>query len=466
MSNDYLHMKISDLRRIKEKRKVFSYFLKRVSKYNKKYNAFIEILKEKEAIPYGLKDNILCLGSKTTCGSKLLKNYNSTYNSTVVENLKKFGFEPIGKTNLDEFAMGTSTENSSFFSTKNPWDINRIPGGSSGGSSAAVASGIVPFALGSDTGGSVRLPASMCGVVGYKPSYGLISRYGLVALASSLDQIGIFTRCVEDVYSVLKMIISNDPKDSTNDFFSINNLKKVNLKKLKAVVPEEMINYSGLDEKVKNNFFLFINDLKKKGIKINYIKIPSLKYAIATYYLLASSEASSNLARYDGIRYGEKSSENNYSEMVNKYRYEGFGLEVKRRVFLGTFALSNTYYNEYYRKALKVRNVIKKELNKLFEEYDFIIIPTSPIFAPRINEVSDPLHFYLMDYYTVAANLIGAPAISIPIMRAENMPVGLQIISKRLSDSKLLNFSYTIQELSPSFKSGFFELPTECETNV
>ena len=466
MSIDYLHMKVADLQKLKKKRKIFIYFLERIKKYDRKYKAFIEVLQEKEAIPYGLKDNILCLGSKTTCASKLLKNFNSTYNASVVENLKKYGFEPIGKTNLDEFAMGSSTENSSFFHTKNPWNINRIPGGSSGGSAVAVASGLVPFSLGSDTGGSVRLPASMCGVIGYKPSYGLVSRYGLVSFASSFDQIGIFSRCTEDVHSVLKMISANDEKDSSKEFFLLKNLEEINLKTLKVAVPEETINYMGLDDRVKNNFFLFINDLEKKGVNINYVKIPSFKYAIATYYLLSASEASSNLARYDGIRYGERNKKNFFCEMVNKFRDEGFGIEVKRRILLGTFTLSNTSYNQYYSKALKVRNLMKKDLNKLFKEYDFIINPTSPVIAPRINEVSDPLSLYLMDYFTVMANLIGAPAISIPIKRIINMPIGLQIMSKRFSDNELLSFTNSIQELSPSFKDGFFELTKGYEENV
>ncbi len=466
MPENFLNKKIREMECINKKGNIFSFFLNRAKKYDEKIKAFLEILNYKDAIPYGLKDNILCIGTKTTCGSQLLKNYNSTYNATVVENLRKYGFEPLGKTNMDEFAMGSSTENSSFFPTRNPWDTERIPGGSSGGSAASVASGLVPFAIGSDTGGSIRLPAAMCGIVGYKPSYGLVSRYGLVAFGSSLDQIGPFTRCVEDTHSVIKMIASKDEKDSTSENFEIKDLVATDLKKIRIAIPREMVDYEGLDEGVKESFYLFIEELKKNGVKINYVNIPSLKYVIATYYLIAPGEASSNLSRYDGVRYGKRNDKSNYEDMVNMFRDSGFGIEVKRRILLGTFTLSSAYYDAYYRKALKVRRIIKNEIDKIFENNDFIINPTSPVIAPHLNQITDPLTYYLMDYYTISANLIGAPAISLPIKRVENMPVGLHIMSKRFMDNELLSFANRIQNLSPSFKNGFFELPDGGEKYV
>jgi len=466
MSENFLNKKIREMECVNKKGDIFSFFLSRTKKYDEKVKAFLEVLNYKEAIPYGLKDNILCIGAKTTCGSQLLKNYNSTYDATVVENLRKYGFEPLGKTNMDEFAMGSSTENSSFFPTRNPWNTERIPGGSSGGSAAAVASGLVPFALGSDTGGSIRLPAAMCGIVGYKPSYGLVSRYGLVAFGSSLDQIGPFTRCIEDTHSVIKMIASKDEKDSTSENFEIKDLATTDLKKIRIAIPREMVDYEGLDEGVKESFYQFVEELEKNGVKINYVNIPSLKYVIATYYLIAPGEASSNLSRFDGVRYGKRNDKSNYEDMVNLFRDSGFGIEVKRRILLGTFTLSSAYYDAYYRKALKVRRIIKKEIDKIFENNDFIVNPTSPVIAPYLNQITDPLTYYLMDYYTISANLTGAPAISLPIKRVENMPVGLHIMSKRFMDNELLSFAKQIQNLSPSFKNGFFELPDGGEKYV
>ncbi|MDI3524019.1 MULTISPECIES: Asp-tRNA(Asn)/Glu-tRNA(Gln) amidotransferase subunit GatA [unclassified Kosmotoga] len=462
MPNKFLRMKIKELVNLKDKESIFRFFNDRINTYNDELNAFTEIIPDPDrtsgegplnGIPYALKDNILARGTKTTCGSKILSNYKSVYDATVTKRLRDSGAILMGKTNMDEFAMGSSTEFSAFGPSKNPWDANRVPGGSSGGSAAAVAAGLVPFALGSDTGGSIRQPAAFCGVVGYKPSYGLVSRYGLVAFASSLDQIGPITRCVDDAVEVAKVIIGFDPDDSTTIEHPLNfeNEEPKDLTGLKFALPGEMIEYPGLQESVKEVFMKMVESIEKAGGIVEKVSIPSLKYVVATYYLIAPGEASSNLSRYDGIRYGQRKDADRYEEVVNQSRDFGFGDEVKRRILLGTFTLSAAYYDAYYRKALRVRKLISKEINEILSKYDFVINPTSPIVAPKIGEISDPLTYYLMDIYTIPANLAGLPAISLPAGAYEGLPVGFQMMARRFEDVRMLNTARILEKLSPSY---------------
>lgn len=469
MSKQYLEMKIKELVAIPDKREIFEYYISRINKYNSKLNAFLEISGFSDdnnsgplhGVPYALKDNMLAKGTRTTCSSKILKNYNSPYDSTVASKLKDSGAVLMGKTNLDEFAMGSSTENSAFVVSRNPWDTSRIPGGSSGGSAVAVATGLVPFSLGSDTGGSIRQPAALCGVVGYKPTYGLVSRYGLVAFSSSLDQIGPFTRCVEDAYEVIKIIAGKDSNDATTMKNPIDFSQALTgeLKGKKLAIPQEMLEYDGLEAGIRDSFMETVEKLREAGVTVDIVSVPSLKYVVATYYLIAPGEASSNLSRYDGVRYGWRMGESNYENMVNSDRDEGFGKEVKRRILLGTFTLSSAYYDAYYSKALKARKMISGELNRVLEDYDFIINPSSPITAPKIGEISDPLTYYLMDIFTIPANLAGMPGISIPISPVNGLPVGLQLMSKRFEDASLLSFARGIEELSSAYANGLTIMP-------
>jgi len=357
--------------------------------------------------------------------------------------------------------MGSSTENSAFGPSRNPWDLERIPGGSSGGSAAAVAAGLAPFALGSDTGGSVRQPASMCGIVGFKPTYGLVSRYGLVAFASSLDQIGPMTRCSQDAADVMSMISGHDSNDSNTvrKELSFDVSLKGYLKGLKLAVPSEMLNYPGLDSGVKERFLSIVEDIRRSGAEVEEISIPSVEYAVATYYLIAPAEASSNLARYEGIRFGPRVPSEDYESLTNKNRDIGFGKEVKRRILLGTFTLSATYYDAYYRKALKTRSVMAGELNRVLDEYDFILNPSSPVIAPKIGEITDPLTYYLMDIYTIPANVAGLPSISLPAGLVDEMPVGVLLTGRRFSDVSLLDAAKGVEDLSPSYRSGLTVLP-------
>ncbi len=399
-------------------------------------------------VPVAIKDNMCTTFGATTCASKILENFHAPYNATAVQKLIDADAVIIGKTNLDEFAMGSSTENSGLQKTVNPWDTTRVTGGSSGGSAAAVAGRLCFAALGSDTGGSIRQPASFCGVVGLKPTYGRVSRYGLVAYGSSLDQIGSLTQTVTDTALMLNVIAGHDPADST----SINEevapvcdyLDKLDepLEKLKiAIAPQ--IN-AGADEQVQKALNETIDVYKKLGAEIIEVNMPHLDYAIAAYYVIATAEASSNLARYDGVHYGHRSKNaNDYIEVYTKSRAEAFGQEVKRRIMLGTYALSSGYYDAYYLKALKVRNLIRGDFTSAFGKCDCIMMPVAPTTAFKIGEkVNDPLQMYLSDIYTISANLAGIPGISIPCgFDTNNLPIGLQILSPAFSEAKLLKIA-------------------------
>ncbi|MBN1787123.1 MAG: Asp-tRNA(Asn)/Glu-tRNA(Gln) amidotransferase subunit GatA [Sedimentisphaerales bacterium] len=399
-------------------------------------------------VPIAVKDNMCTTFGPTSCASKILENFHSPYNATVIEKLLAADAVIIGKTNLDEFAMGSSTENSGLKKTVNPWDKDRVPGGSSGGSAAAVAAQMCFAAMGSDTGGSIRQPASFCGVAGLKPTYGRVSRYGLVAYGSSLDQIGPLTKNIEDCALMLNVIAGHDEKDSTSvdettaflcDFLSGANKEVKDLKI--AVVPQL---FEGADEQVIQSIKDAIEVYKKLGAQIIEIQMPHFEYAIAAYYLIATAEASSNLARYDGVHYGHRTKNaGDYIEVYTKSRAEAFGTEVKRRIMLGTYALSSGYYDAYYLKALKVRNLIRGDFTAAFEKTDCIIMPTSPTTAFKIGEkTADPLQMYLADVYTIAANLAGIPAISIPCgFDKNNLPIGLQIIAPAFGEKKLLQIA-------------------------
>jgi len=398
-------------------------------------------------IPIAIKDNINVKDERMTCASKILENFISPYNATVIEKLEEEDAIIIGKTNLDEFAMGSSTETSYFGATKNPLDLSRVPGGSSGGSAASVAADFVPVSLGSDTGGSIRQPASFCGVFGLKPTYGLVSRYGLVAFASSLDQIGPFTNSTDDMATILNIISGYDVKDSTSINKNIPNfveeIKNIDIKGKKIGIPCEFYK-EGLNKEIKEKIFEKISLLEKNGAIIKNISLPHTEYSVSTYYIIASSEASSNLARFDGVKYGFR--ERNIKNLLEEYtktRSIGFGNEVKRRIMLGTFSLSSGYYDAYYKKAQKVRNLIKEDFAVAFKDIDFIITPTSPTIAFKIGEkVSDPLSMYLSDIYTISVNLAGIPAISLPIGKDSNsMPIGMQIIGNYFEESEILKIS-------------------------
>jgi len=396
-------------------------------------------------VPIAVKDNMCTTFGTTTCASKILANFHAPYNATVVEKLLAADAVIVGKTNLDEFAMGSSTENSGLKQTVNPWDTTRVPGGSSGGSTAAVAAGLCYAALGSDTGGSIRQPASLCGVVGLKPTYGRVSRYGLVAYGSSLDQIGPVTQTVEDCALMLNVIAGHDPADSTSvdektapagDY-----LAKLDepIKGLRIGIAPHF--NAGADEQVRKAIDEALKTYKNLGATLIEIDMPHFDYAIAAYYMVATAEASSNLARYDGVHYGYRTpNPNDYIEVYTKSRAEGFGKEVKRRIMLGTYALSSGYYDAYYLKALKVRNLIRGDFVKAFEKCDCIMMPVSPTTAFKIGEkTDDPLKMYLSDIYTIAVNLAGIPGISIPCgFDDKNLPIGLQILSPAFGEEKLL----------------------------
>ncbi len=415
-----------------------------------------EKMGELAGIPMAVKDNILTEGIKTTAGSKILENYIAPYDATVFKILKNNGAILLGKTNLDEFAMGSSTENSAFQKTKNPWDFDRVPGGSSGGSAAAVAASECIFALGSDTGGSIRQPASFCGVVGLKPTYGRVSRFGLIAYGSSLDQIGPLTKNVEDAAIVLKAISGKDKFDSTTidekipDYF--NSLKSEN-KNFKIGIIKDFFS-EGINSDVKKTIQTAIEKLKEVGCEIEEVSLPMTEYALPTYYLLAKSECSANLSRYDGIKYGYSADKENSEEvkdLIDGYfvsRAKGFGQETKRSIMMGTYALSAGYYDAYYLKAAKVRTLIKEEYQKAFQKFDCLIGPTAPTAAFKIGEkIEDPLTMYLSDIYTVPINLAGLPAISIPCgsvkpeKSSNELPVGLQIIGNYFDEGKILQLA-------------------------
>ncbi|MFN3466257.1 MAG: Asp-tRNA(Asn)/Glu-tRNA(Gln) amidotransferase subunit GatA [Candidatus Brocadiales bacterium] len=394
-------------------------------------------------IPIAIKDNMCTSGLRTTCASRILENFISPYDAHVVERLKKADAVIIGKTNMDEFAMGSSTENSAFKLTKNPWDPKRIPGGSSGGSAAAVSAGTALMALGSDTGGSVRQPAALCGVTGLKPTYGRVSRYGLVAFGSSLDQIGPITRDVRDAALLLQVIAGRDPRDSTSADAPVPDyLKEIErpVKGLRLGLPREYF-MEGLNEEIRRAVEEAVKVYKDLGMDIQEISLPHTAYAVAVYYIIATAEASSNLARYDGVRYGYRvANAQNIIEMYSRSRVEGFGREVKRRIMLGTYALSSGYYEAYYLKASKVRNLIRQDFSRAFETVDFILCPTSPTPAFKLGErLANPLEMYLSDVYTIPANLAGIPGISIPCgFTKENLPIGLQLMARPFEEAGLL----------------------------
>lgn len=401
-------------------------------------------------IPIAIKDNICTEGLRTTCASRILQNFIPPYESTVTRRLIDKGYILIGKTNLDEFAMGSSTENSAFFVTNNPWDMERIPGGSSGGSAAAVAADECIAALGSDTGGSIRQPAALCGVVGLKPTYGRVSRYGLIAFASSLDQIGPITKNVRDAALLLNIISGHDPMDSTSVPLEVPDFTASigkDIKGIKVGIPGEYF-IEGMDREVQESVRTAIKLIESLGAIPVEISLPHTEYAVATYYVLATSEASSNLARYDGVKYGFRATGKDLLDMYMNTRAEGFGPEVKRRILLGTYALSSGYYEAYYRKAQQVRTLIKRDFDEAFKKVDAILTPTTPTPAFRIGEkVSDPLQMYLSDIFTISANLAGVPAISIPCgFTSEGLPVGLQIIGKPFDEEMILRIAHAYEQ--------------------
>lgn len=418
-----------------------------------------EITNKLAGIPIGIKDNICTKGIKTTCSSKMLEDFVSPYDATVMDKINAENLITIGKLNMDEFAMGGSTENSYFKKTKNPWNLSKVPGGSSGGSAAAVASQMVPWALGSDTGGSIRQPSAFCGVVGLKPTYGLVSRYGLVAFASSLDQIGPITKDVRDSAILLNIIAGHDEKDSTSVDMPKKDYEKAltgDIKGLKIGVPKEFFG-EGINKEVKESLKQAIETYKKLGAEVEEFSLDIAKYALATYYIIACAEASSNLGRFDGIRYTYRAKNfKDLKDLYKKTRSEGFGAEVKRRIILGTYVLSSGYYDAYYKKAQQVRTLVKQEFKKAFEKYDVILTPTSPIVAFDIGtKSSNPMEMYLSDICTVPVNIAGVPAISIPCgVDSNNMPIGMQLIGNYFDEETILNAAYTYEQAT-NFRSKY-----------
>lgn len=410
-------------------------------------------------IPIGIKDNICIEGTKTTCSSKMLENFVAPYNATVIEKIDNEKMTYLGKLNMDEFAMGASTEYSAFKKTRNPWNLNTVPGGSSGGSAAAVAANMVPWALGSDTGGSIRQPASLCGVVGLKPTYGLVSRYGIVAFASSLDQIGPITKDVKDAAMLLNIIAGHDEKDTTsakNEKIDYTKCLTNDVKGLKIGVPKEFF-AEGINPEVKEKLEQAIERYKQLGAEIEEFSLDIAKYSLAAYYIIACAEASSNLGRFDGIRYGYRTPNfESLNDIFVNSRSEGFGDEVKRRIILGTYVLSSGYYDAYYKKAQQVRTLVKNEFDKAFEKYDVILTPTSPTVAYEIGTKSNnPLEMYLADICTVSVNIAGLPGISVPCGVDKNgMPIGMQLIGNKFAESTILNAAYTFEQ-SLKFRENY-----------
>lgn len=399
-------------------------------------------------IPLAVKDNLCTQGIRTTCASRMLEGFIPPYESTVTARLAAAGMVTVGKTNLDEFAMGSSTENSAFQRTANPWDLTRVPGGSSGGSAAAVAADQAVVALGSDTGGSIRQPAAFCGVVGLKPTYGLVSRYGLVAFASSLDQVGPFGRTVEDVALLLQGIAGHDPMDSTSLKVDIPDYSQAlipDIKGFKIGVIRDLLG-EGCGEETRAAVQTAIQHLQELGAEILEIDCPSFRYGLATYYIIAPSEASANLARYDGVKYGLREPADSLLAMYGKTRAHGFGPEVKRRIMIGTYALSSGYYDAYYLKAQKMRTLIKQDFLKAFEKVDVLVSPTTPTPAFKLGEREDPLSMYLCDLMTIPVNLAGLPGLSLPCGFADGLPIGLQIVGNALQESKVLRVAYAYEQ--------------------
>ncbi|MCT4563284.1 MAG: Asp-tRNA(Asn)/Glu-tRNA(Gln) amidotransferase subunit GatA [Maledivibacter sp.] len=454
-------------------REIIRAYMDRIKRLDKNINSFItlceeEALREAEiideklnkgenigllgGIPVAIKDNMCTRGIKTTCASKILEDFIPPYDATVVKRLKDDGAIIIGKTNMDEFAMGSSTENSAFKVTKNPWDLSKVPGGSSGGSAAALASGFAPLTLGSDTGGSIRQPAAFCSAVGLKPTYGLISRYGLIAFASSLDQIGTFTKTVKDCALSLGVIQGNDPLDGTSiqsepvkDYLA--DLDR-GVEGLKVGVPKEFFQ-KGLDTEIYGAIRGSIKVLEGMGAIVEEISLPIAESGLSAYYIISSAEASSNLARYDGIRYGYRAEKfEGLEELIVNSRTEAFGEEVKRRIMLGTYVLSSGYYDAYYKKAMKFRKKIRNKFKETFKNYDIILSPTSPVLPFNIGErTQQPLEMYLADIYTVNINIAGLPAISIPCgFSKDKLPIGLQLIGDHYTEKKLLQTAYSLEQ--------------------
>ncbi len=460
-----------------KKREISSYQLTesifdRIEKVEDKVHSFVTINKEqalKDAqrvdkkiasgdakgllagIPIAIKDNMCMKGIRTTCSSKILENFISPYDATVIKKLREDDVIFIGKTNMDEFAMGSSCETSFFGATRNPWNLETIPGGSSGGSAAAVASDETILAIGSDTGGSIRQPASCCGIVGLKPTYGLISRFGLVAFASSLDQIGPLTKDVEDAALLMNVLAGYDRNDSTSVNYPIRDYRNSLLNDIKGIkigVPKEFF-ITGLDEEIELHIKKAMKQLETLGATLVEISLPHTEYGVAVYYIIAPSEASANLARYDGVKYGYRSNKaKDLLETYQKTRSEGFGQEVKRRIMLGTYALSSGYYDAYYLKAQKVRTLIKKDFGSAFEKVDVLLTPTAPTAAFKIGErTDDPLQMYLSDIFTITANLAGIPGLSLPCgFTKDELPIGLQILGKHFSEEIIFRVAYTYEQ--------------------
>ncbi len=401
-----------------------------------------------DGVPIAIKDNMSQEGVRTTASSKILENYIAPYDATVVSKLKVAGAVILGKTNMDEFAMGSSTETSYFGVTKNPWDLERVPGGSSGGSAAAVAADMCVASLGSDTGGSIRQPAAFCGVVGFKPTYGAVSRYGLLAMASSLDQIGPFAKNVEDAEILFEAIVGHDKMDSTSCDFKYEKLEaKKDLKGIKIGIPKEFFE-SGLEDNVRKSVENAIGEMKKAGAVISEVSLPHTPYALATYYVIMPAEVSSNLGRFDGIRYGLSVQGKDLLDGYLKTRAEGFGSEVKRRIMLGTYVLSAGYYDAYYKKAQKVRTLVKKDYDEVFKKVDVLVTPVTPTLPFKIGEkASDPLAMYLSDVMTVPINIAGVPALVMPCGIVDKLPVGLQIIGKPFEENKIFQIAGVCEKL-------------------
>lgn len=446
-------------------------YIDRIEKTDKKYNSFLTLSKEKAlacaetvqmrinsgevlsplaGVPIALKDNISTLGIKTTCASKMLENYTPVYNATVVDKLEQAGMIVVGKLNMDEFAMGGSSETGAFGSVYNPWDTSRVAGGSSGGSSASVAGGVIPLSLGSDTGGSIRQPCSFCGVTGIKPTYGSVSRYGLVAYASSLDQIGIIGNNIDDCAAMLSIISGPDSRDSTCVIEKPFNFTEACGKGLEGIRIGLPSNYfsNGIESDVKEVILATVREFEAAGACIEEFEMPLMDYMIPAYYIIACAEASSNLSRYDGLKYGYRHEEaETLSQVYRLSRSEGFGLEVKRRIMLGSFVLSSGYYDAYYKKALQTRALIKEAYNQLFKGFDMILSPIAPTTAYKIGEnLNDPMKMYMGDIYTVSVNLAGLPAIALPCGFDEHgLPVGFQIIGDTFTEEKLVKIARIYQ---------------------
>lgn len=444
-----------------------------IEKQDKTINSFVTVTNKEEAlkkaeevqklidegkltgplagVPVAIKDNMCTKGMLTTCSSKILGNFVPTYTATAVENLEKAGAVIIGKTNMDEFAMGSTTETSAYGATKNPWNTEHVPGGSSGGSCTAVASEECSYALGSDTGGSIRQPSSFCGVTGIKPTYGTVSRYGLIAYGSSLDQIGPVAKNVTDVATILETIASHDEKDSTSvkrDDYNFTEALVDDVKGLKIGIPKDYFG-DGLDKEVKDSILNAVEVLKSKGAIVEEFDLSLVEYAIPAYYVIASAEASSNLERFDGVKYGYRTQEyEGLHNMYKKTRSEGFGEEVKRRIMLGSFVLSSGYYDAYYLKALRTKALIKKAFDEAFAKYDVIIAPAAPTTAPKIgSSLADPIKMYLGDIYTISVNLAGLPGITVPCGKDSNgLPIGMQIIGDCFKEKTIIRAAYAYEQ--------------------